>query len=402
MIYNNLVNYIQYTPNNFNPTVFKSLFNDYLGNITQFYKNSHLTKISDYFYSINYDAIDYDAGADYCIRFQPNLGDCSSVYKNGIYGRNYDWYYDNSISFLVKTSNKYVRHSSIGIGAIAQLDKFLTEETNWNDFYAALPNLMLDGINDAGVVCNTNVTATGDYGITTGTNPQKESMCILMIVRYILDNADSVDNAIELLHEKNWWAPQSSALNSELHFMIGDATKSCVVEFINNKIEIIENAPAMTNFYLYNVNFNQDGSVYTPATQTDTKNAIITNNVTPYGCGLERYNTIIANLENVEDKQDMIDLMQSLYYTNAYTAEPDESTWYTEMVGVKGLTVISTPEEYAPIFQKTYEQYINRNRNNKETWQTVHMVVYDINELTATIFTQEGTTPYEVNLKDED
>lgn len=398
MIKSNLIDYVLYTPHNFNSSVFNSLLDNYLNNIRQFYEKSNLTKLEDYLYLIEYDDIDYAAGAEYNKKFMAKLGACSSVYKDGLYGRNYDWYYDNAASFIVKTSANQNRHASIGVAAVAKLTKDLVEGLSWNDFYATLPNMMLDGINDAGVVCNINVTANGDYGFTNGTNPKKEDLCILSLVRYILDNADSVDHAIELLYDRNLWAPHGEILDSELHFMIGDSTKCCVVEFINNEIKVIDDAKIMTNFYLYGVEFNEDGSVYTPATQTDTKNAIITNHITPFGSGLERYNKALSELPSVESIADMTTLMQNLYYSQAYTDNPDENSWYTELVGVNGLTVVSTPEQYTPTFKKAYQLFEHRDRNEKTTWQTVHTSIYDIGNLAIDVYCQEGTTKHSFSL----
>lgn len=55
-----------------------------------------MEKIDDYLYYIKYDDIDYSAGVDYSKRFKMPLGGCSSVYTNGLLGRNYDWYYDGT------------------------------------------------------------------------------------------------------------------------------------------------------------------------------------------------------------------------------------------------------------------------------------------------------------------
>ena len=58
-----LINYIEHTPNNFNPVIYNNILDNYLDNIYQFYEKSNLTKFEDYLYSIQYDDINYDAGA---------------------------------------------------------------------------------------------------------------------------------------------------------------------------------------------------------------------------------------------------------------------------------------------------------------------------------------------------
>lgn len=394
----NLLKYISHTPINFNPSVFSSLLDEYISNIQQFYQKSNLTKIENYLYSINYDKIDYSAGEEYCQRFYPKLGGCSAVRKGAYYGRNYDWYYDNSVSFVVKTSSTSTRHASIGVAAVSQLNKSLVEGLTWSDFYAALPFMMLDGINDAGVVCNINVAPNGDYGYTVGTHSDLSSLCGLGIVRYILDNANSADDAIDLLNNRNIWMPHSSLFNNEFHFMIADDTKTYIVEFIQNQMKVIEDASIMTNFYLYNVIPNSDGSVYTPYTQTTSNNAIITNHITPFGSGLERFNIAANKIDDISTASDMTELMQSLYYTQSYTNSPDEDSWYTEFVGINNLTVTSSTSDYTPTMQKAYQQFTNRDRNQKATWQTVHTSIYNISGLSVDIYCQEGTTKHTFSL----
>lgn len=107
----------------------------------------------------------------------------------------------------------------------------------------------------------------------------------------------------------------------------------------------------MTNFYIDGVKFNDDGSVYTPATQDETHNAMITNNITKYGEGLERYNIINNAIHSIEDVSDMKDLMASIFFSHAYVEEPDEDSWYTELVGARGLTCASSIDEYLPVME---------------------------------------------------
>ena len=87
------------------------------------------------------------------------------------------------------------------------------------------------------------------------------------------------------LHQKHY----------EVHYMIGDSTSTYLLEFIDNKTIItdISDKPIMTNFYLSNVKFNLDGTVFTPRTQTDSQDAIHTNQITENGAGLERYNLMV-------------------------------------------------------------------------------------------------------------
>lgn len=99
--------------------------------------------------------------------------------------------------------------------------------------------MTLDGINDAGVVCNINVVPTDDIGRTTGTGG-KDDLCGLCLVRFILDNADNAKDAINKLKTKNIWMPNSGGYDLEVHLMVSDGTDTFVVEFIKNKMVVIE------------------------------------------------------------------------------------------------------------------------------------------------------------------
>lgn len=389
-------NYVLHTPENTNLSILNGLLSQYEDSISYFYKESNLTKVEDYLYSIDYNSVNYEAGEEYLRKYKVNLGGCSSVVAGKIYGRNYDWYYDNSISFIISVSG--AQHKSIGMTTLAALDKSFVEQAKWDDLYEVLPNMTLDGINDAGVVCNTNVVPTGDKGRTTGIGGDGD-LCGLCIVRYILDNADSAKDAIEKLKTKNIWMSNNGGYDLEIHVMISDGTDSFVVEFVNNKMVVIEDQNIMTNFYIDGVEFNSNGSVYTPATQDETYNAIITNHITPYGEGLERYNILNSYLESVVDISDMKDLMASIFFSNAYAENPDEDSWYTELVGSNGITCATDWQECIPTMEKFYSMYVERTREDKKTWQTVHSTVYDIENLTMSVCVQEGTIWYDYNLE---
>lgn len=125
MTQNEIIKYLMHTPYNTNPSILKQMLNEYINSISHFYKNANLTKIEDYLYSIEYNKVNYDAGAEYLKKYKVNLGGCSSVAAGNIYGRNYDWYYDNSISFITKVND--APHKSIGISTVASLDKAFVE-----------------------------------------------------------------------------------------------------------------------------------------------------------------------------------------------------------------------------------------------------------------------------------
>lgn len=117
--------YVLHTPTNTNSSVLEDLLLKYSDTISHFYEKSNLTKIEDYLYSIDYDIVDYNAGLNYAKKYKVNFGGCSSVVTGNIYGRNYDWYYDNSISFITKVIG--APHKSIGVSTLAPIDRAFVE-----------------------------------------------------------------------------------------------------------------------------------------------------------------------------------------------------------------------------------------------------------------------------------
>ena len=83
-------------------------------------------------------------------------------------------------------------------GGIPELTVDFVASGEYKDVYKALPFLVVDGINEKGLVCNNNVVPTGDKGRNTGSVPvieKRDEICQMMLVRYILDNFDNALSA---------------------------------------------------------------------------------------------------------------------------------------------------------------------------------------------------------------
>lgn len=271
--------------------------------------------------------------------------------------------------------------------------------------YKILPFQVLDGINEFGLVCNVNVVPT-DKGMNTVVIPSEQSeveLSVMMVLRYVLDHCSGATQATNFIRKHmTIYFPQSlHDMNYEVHFMIADAFKTYVVEFVNNTT-VVHEADYMTNFYIDGVTFNDDGTVYTPATQDETHNAMITNNITAHGSGLERYNLIVNEYENADTEDGMRELLNHLKFTRAYNTSRDHAdpAWYTEFVDGE-LTCASPVQNFAGIMELAGNEYAIRSRNTAKTWQSVHSVIYDMETKTAKIDTQESGEEYIVSVDDE-
>lgn len=95
----------------------------------------------------------------------------------------------------------------------------------------AAPYAPLDGINDAGVSCGIYMSYQGDPN-TVATNQNdaaKANITSTTMLRMVLDYADDVDEAVELISNYNL----HDSANTSFHYMIADATgKSAILEWL--------------------------------------------------------------------------------------------------------------------------------------------------------------------------
>ena len=378
----------------------------------KFMSDLALRKLAPYLYEVNFAGWDYTVGSDYFEKYHnPIIGACSAVRNGDFYGRNYDWYLDECASFVIRCKKSKFKHGSIGIaGSNTSLTEAVVSSGKYNPSYKLLPFLTVDGINDKGVACNVNVVPTGDKGYTTGSNPAGKDMCATMIVRYILDYADSAAHGVELIKGLNVYMPISDEFTQEFHWMIADKERTYVVEFLHNTINVISDVrndncgsfpndkPIMTNFYLSGF----DGNTATKFYKANEYNAGRTT-LTNYAAGLERYDILSSGYAAATDKESMVDLMRSVIYSKAYEAETNPF-WFSEFVGdlssygYGDLSINSDTEDFQPLIEHLQDLYSEKQRNRK-LWQTVHTSIYDLEHLKLYVFPQETTDEFSFTLR---
>lgn len=363
---------------------------------------SEIKNLQPYTYEIEYKELDYNYAYNYFKNKKPiaPIGGCSSIRNGNFYGRLFDWTYDNTAEFVVKTKD------TIGVGQVINLTDELVKSGKDSELYKLLPFFIVDGINKHGVVCNTNVVPN-QKGITVGTIPtygKQVELCSLMLPRYILDHFTAATEAVHWLKDyASIFVPQYlEDMKYEMHFMIADTNNTYCLEFVNNVVEIIDisEAPYMTNFFLHGITRNSDGKVYTPADVHDGYLPSVENGITSLGSGLERYNLIVDNYDGCNDKEGMLGLIKKLLYTNSYKSSTDPF-WFTEFVGERNLTVDDIPENYTLVVNGAMNAFANRKRIGASvpTWQTVHATVYDIAQKKMYLIAQEFVdTIYEYTL----
>lgn len=363
-----------------------------------FLKGIKLTKLQNFFYTAKYTEVNYEFAKKYQNKTLLKPSGCSCARNSNLVGRNYDAKYDNSNEFLIKVDSTQTRHASLGI-ATGVINNSLTNinTREYNKVYRLLPFYVVDGINDAGVVIAMNVITRGVKKRTTGTNKECEKLCLLSVPRYVLDYADSVDTAISILREKNLYAPISDNYAPELQFMIADKDKTVVVEFVNNKMVVLENENILTNFYLKDFDKSQ-------------------RKLGEYTVGLERYNIIKKNLTSAYNLEGMLELMKSVRISRAYDLSVNPF-WYTDYEGeyvypdfsfvlnnynrgadeLKGST--DDAGEYKPALDSAIVKYKLHQRNGT-FYHTIHSSVYDIENKKVTLMLQENDETLEFSLSE--
>ena len=363
-----------------------------------------LIYVEDYLYNTTYDSLDYKFAYDYMKNNKPipNIGACSSVRNGNWYGRNFDWTYDESPDFIIKTPHTADRFATVGVANISKMTDEFVKSGEQSEYYRIAPFLLVDGINEYGVVANINVVPQ-DKGITYGTTPAielKNELCSLMIVRFVLDHFKTAEEAVNYLRDyTSIYVPQQLIdMNYEAHFMIADPEETYVVEFVDNEISIVR-SNYMTNFHLTGVTYDSNGKVVINRDGSNRNRS----NITLNGSGLERFNLIVENYSSANSKNGMRNLMNQLTYTNSYNPEY-ENFWYTEFVGVDGLNVTSPTYQFFSVIQSEAEKFNNRSRNPESeyygTWQTTHSSVYDIENRKLYLIVQEGNneTTYSIDV----
>lgn len=160
---------------------------------------------------------------------------CSSftaVTEDGdrVFGRNYDFSKTNTC--LVYTNPGKGRHASVstidlqflGMDVNSDVDGLMNKIT-----CLAAPYVPLDGVNDAGVSCGIYMTYQGKETVATDQNTEKPDLTSTTLLRLILDYADSVDEAVELISAYDL----HDSAKTSYHYMVADAEgNSAVLEWV--------------------------------------------------------------------------------------------------------------------------------------------------------------------------
>ncbi len=165
----------------------------------------------------------------------PEIG-CSSFTAKSesgdvLFGRNYDFSKTNTC--IVFTEAQEGRHATISTVDLQFLGMDVEQNVEglMNKITClAAPYAPLDGINDAGVSCGIYMTYQGgDETVSTDQNTDKPDFTSTTLLRLILDYADNVQEAVEIVSSYDL----HDSAKTSYHYMVADASgKSAILEWV--------------------------------------------------------------------------------------------------------------------------------------------------------------------------
>jgi hypothetical protein len=152
-----------------------------------------------------------------------------------VYGRNFDWVDSPALLLFTHPTDGYASVSMVDLAYLGFGDKVerLTElplDQRRALLYA--PAMPFDGMNERGLVVGMAAVPDGNLQ----RDPGKETIDSLQVIRRMLDQASTVDEAVAVLQQVNieWGS------GPPLHYLIADRSGQAVlVEFYQGKIQVI-------------------------------------------------------------------------------------------------------------------------------------------------------------------
>ncbi|MCQ2551037.1 MAG: linear amide C-N hydrolase [Clostridia bacterium] len=336
-------------------------------------KYGNFEKVADNLYVVDYDKYDIDYANEDVASTQSTSFGCSSVRVGNYYGRSFDFIYGDVAEVVVKVPSKDGRYASIGVmGGLLDVTPEAIENGELSeDMLKMIPLAVTDGINEKGVVCNMNVVPACDLEkFTTGTNPDGDDLNMQILVRYVLDNAGSAKEAVELIKGLNITDEMRDvygvkSFGYEGHLMVADKDDTYVIEFINNEVKVCEGQNIMTNFY------------------------VGLDEYTPHASGIERYEFLEKNLDSVKSMDDMANLMKQVKFSDSYRkALPSDMVEgeHTNEVIAQSMGAV---REFCNGIVKSMPAMFKTGDNPEQIWITMHMTTFDIEKKIMRVIVQE-------------
>lgn len=314
-----------------------------------------LRRMGDYLFEVTFDDI-----PEYKPINDVNVGGCSAFVRDGKLYRTYDWFYDNTAEFLVRTKN------------FEGMSMIMGMEDGSLDFdkVGQSPYHIVDGINKDGVMISTHILFN-DFGYQ-GSGDKDQS--ILQLPYFVMENVHSIASLETVMADyfANMEIPTALAgMEYLLQFIVTDGTTIKVITPPTTAGGTYSVVDATSNPKLTNFRWVEDATV-------DRTN-------------LQTRPTGVARWNSIDDEVELSDLR----FTIAY----ETPTRLDEFIGEDGTTKDSTDEELMVLYNEAHSAYPSRTRNGV-FWQTVHAVVYGANGIEH-LYAQENFEKDYISSTDE-
>ena len=181
-----------------------------------------------------------------------------------LYGRNFDYDFDDGASVLIRTRPKRGDRSMglVSMNHVGLTGAQLSDGETDLSMLVAAPYAMMDGVNEKGFAVS--VLALTGGGCACQYEEGKPDIMTTVLMRLLLDRAATVEEALELCRGFNFFADGQqkyvpSADKTNYHFLLSDAGgRSVVLEYVKEGglkgkgpwVMQVVDARFVTNFYL--------------------------------------------------------------------------------------------------------------------------------------------------------
>lgn len=364
--------------------------------------------------------LDYYKKAEEAIK-----GGCSSWRNGNFHGRNLDWTQANYGCLVIRMpKGGDAHHASVATlnGSKTVTWDFIKNGNLTDDQKRFLPCVVVDGINDAGVAININIVPNDPKNTYYSNEKDEGDLSSQCVVRYVLDNAGSVQEALDLLSTKKIRQSIVGIAGDETHYMISDPKETAVVEFWQKEMKVTRFTKQNDGFY------SEKGN---PAIMTNMYDFAIEEfgfgneamfDAYPYGMGVERWATIRDQYAGAKQSVEAnLVIAKSVWYFDNFMAK--KTPWYTENAintiygkdaegwwfkpeGAESTEVVRAANHKEAIqgfykaFMPNYWKYYEDNFSVKvmtdphvdknDYWETSHSVIYDVNKKVGYLYPFEN------------
>ena len=268
-----------------------------------------------------------------------------------VFGRNYDFSKTNTC--IVYTDAGNGRHATVstvdlqflGIDGEKDVEGLMDRVT-----CLAAPFAPLDGMNDAGVSCGIFMSYQGEETVPTDVKTDKPDITSTTMLRLILDYADNVEEAVELVEKYDL----HDSADTSFHYMVADATgKSAILEWTNGTDLTDNDGSKRTLKVIYN-----DDDAHIGEREGNADYQWITNFILQPGYyesddqkpGVDRYDHIYEQLSAtngvVKDMDAAMDILASVGRRGWNNDDSNSITVHSVVYNLTDKTAIWIPNEH--------------------------------------------------------